>query len=366
MKKIRIALMTHTMDNRPGMGTATVARKTVEGLVADDQFDVTFVHYEKIADPLYERAREIVIPPLPELFFGTRFLRFLLFCWKYRKENFDIVHWFQPRLYPFFWLFPARNIVITAHGGGDALAPQKFSLSKKIFVFIFRHFHSRIDAVVASSNSGKKEIIEAYGIPENKIVVIYLGGSEGFSPLEKRSAANPYILTVSRLVPHKNVGGLIRAYALARNMGISQRLIIVGGRGGAEESVYAEARRSPYRSDIMFVDYAPLEDLKALYAGADLFVFPSLNEGWGMPIIEAFASGVPVVATNLTAVPEAVGDAALLVDPRDERALAGAVAQVLTDKSLSERMVQAGFVQASKFTWDRMARAVTEVYKKLI
>ena len=183
------------------------------------------------------------------------------------------------------------------------------------------------------------------------------------------SLEHPYILTVSRLVPHKNVEGLIRAYTLARErVGTSDvpTLVIVGGRGGGEQEVYREANRSPYRKDIMFIDYVAAEDLNAVYAGADLFVFPSLNEGWGMPVIEAFASGTPVVATNLTAVPEAAGSAALLVDPRDERVLAESIVKVLRDKSLREQMIRKGLARAKEFTWRRSARETVAAYERVL
>ena len=373
-RTLRVALMTHTLDNRRGMGTATVARKTAEYLLHDGRFDVTLVHYDQTDDPLYRGAREIMMPQLFKLPFGTRFARFLLFCWRYRKEQFDIVHWFQPRLYPFFWLFPARRTVVTAHGGGDALAPHSFSLARTLYVWIMRLFHRKISAVVASSEFGKAEIHEAYGVSMVRIPVVYLGGADGFRPLpheeartvaERYGARAPYILTVSRLVPHKNVEGLIKAYTYARNQGIAQSLVIVGGRGGWQDVVYAAAEASPHRRDIIFLDYVAEGDLNALYAAADLFVFPSFNEGWGMPVIEAFASGTPVVASNATAIPEAAGDAAVLVDPHATEAIGRAMCRVLQEEPLRREMTAKGLARSKEFTWPRMGDGIAALYKKI-
>ncbi len=373
-RKLNIALMTHTFDNRRGMGTATVARKATEQLIASGEFNVTLVHFDTTDDPIYKTTREILVPFLPKLPFGTRFLRFLLFCYTYRNEKFDVVHWFQPRLYPFFWLFPARHTVVTAHGGGDVLAPHKFSLSRQMYISVLRLFKRKVDVVIASSQFGKREIIEAYGTASEKTPVIYLGGAEEFHKVEKEKAlevvrrygvTEPYILTVSRLVPHKNVEGLVKAYTHARNKGLTQKLVIVGGNGGWKEKVEEEIKRSPFAADISHIEYVATEDLNSMYSAADLFVFPSFNEGWGMPVLEAMKAGVPVVSSNVTALPEAAGDAGMLVDPRDTEAMGEAIYSVLNDSALREGMVRKGFIHAGKFTWSRMAEDIAHLYKTI-
>ena len=265
---------------------------------------------------------------------------------------------------------------MTAHGGGDVTAPQTFSFSRQAFNTILRLFHPRVDAVIAVSAYGREEIAQAYGIPVHKIFVVYNGGAEEFVPMAKEEARKrvherygveaPYILTVSRLVPHKNVEGLIRAYNRARELGVSQRLVIVGGRGGWQEQVYKEAKSSPYKSGIHFIEHVAQEDLNAFYAGSDLFVFPSLNEGWGMPVIEAFASGVPVVASNAAAIPETAGNAAVLVNVLDREAFATALQRVLADEPLRRELVQKGLARAKEFAWKRTANETVAVYESVL
>src|SRR3989344_4737515 len=304
--RIKVALMSYAMDNRRGMGTALYTRRLIEKLIQDDRFEWYLVHFDTVDDPLYSQAHEILIPRIPHLPFGTRFIRTMLFFWKYRNEQFDIIHWFQPRLYPFFWLAPARHIVVTAHGAGDITAPGQFPFSRRVYNFLMKHFNHRIDAVIGVSEFGKREIIEHYDVPSKKVFAIYNGGGEDFKDLDtagsqrlvsqKYGVRAPFILDVSRLEPHKNIDTLIRAYEIMRReSAISHRL-----------------------------DFVQQEHLNALYSAADLFVFPSLNEGFGLPVIEALASGTPVITSNVTALPEVAGGCALTVDPADANTLAEA------------------------------------------
>ncbi|OGG73870.1 hypothetical protein A3A40_02565 [Candidatus Kaiserbacteria bacterium RIFCSPLOWO2_01_FULL_54_20] len=375
--RIKVALMSHPMDNRAGKGTALYTRKLIEELLKNERLEITLVHYDAVPDKLYKKAREIVIPQIPHLPFGTRFVRTLLFFWKYRKEKFDIIHWFQPRLYPFFWLAPARFSVVTAHGGADVTAPGQFPLSRHIYNFIMRYFHPWIAGVIGDSEFGRNEIIEAYGIPPEKVHTIYLGGSEDFKALDKTVAQRiiferykiraPFILDVSRLEPHKNVDTLIRAYeSLRRESSITPALIIVGAKRFGAEKTLALATASLYAKDIIFLHFVEQQDLNALYSAADVFVFPSLNEGFGLPIVEAFASGTPVVTSNVTAMPEIAGDAAITVYPTDTKALAGAMARVLSDASLRETLIQKGLNRAKTFTWAETANKTLELYQAIL
>ena len=132
--------MSYAMDNRQAKGTALYTRKLIENLLANDRFDFYLVHYDKVDDPLYKKAHEIMIPRI-KLPYGSRFVSQLLFFWKFRKNKFDIMHWFQPRVYPFYWLAPAKKIVITMHAAGDITAPGFFVFSKEVFNFVLKYFN---------------------------------------------------------------------------------------------------------------------------------------------------------------------------------------------------------------------------------
>lgn len=376
MNRPKIALMTYAFDGRPAKGTALYARKLTERLVADPGLDVTLVHYERSDDPLYRRAREVLMPRV-RLPLGSRFVSQLLFFWRYRREQFDIIHWFQPRLYPFFWLAPAKHIVVTAHGAGDITAPSKFVLTKSLFNFIFVQASRHIGAIIAVSNFARDEIVQHYKVAKEKVWVTYNGGGEDFRALAGEDARaaiarygidRSYILHVGRHVPHKNCVRLIEAYGRYRqqNPGRGELLVIVGTPSLSWKESVAARERSSYRADIRFVEHVAPEHLNALYSGAQALAFVSLNEGFGLPIVEAFASGTPVITSNTTSLPEIAGDAAVLVNPLAAGEIADALSRVLTDGSLQESLRAKGLARAHMFTWQATAEATRDVYARLL
>ena len=368
----RVALMSYAMDNRQAKGTALYTRKLIEGLLKDDRFEWTLVHFDHVEDPLYSMAREIIIPNV-RLPFGTRFFRTLLFFWKYRKENFDVIHWFQPRLYPFFWLAPARHIVVTAHGAGDITAGGQFPFSRKVFNFVMKHFNRAISAIVADSIFGKEEVVEWYGVIPGRVHTIYLGGSELYTPIDKLVArthiekgygiTGNFILDISRHVFHKNIPKLIEAYISLQQQGLLlPKLVIVGNKHQAYEQASTLALTSPNPQDIIFVNYAEQKDLNYFYSAAEMFVFPSLNEGFGLPIIEAFASGTPVITSNITSMPEIAGSAALLVDPTSSEDIAEKMKQLHHDDTLRKELIKRGLERSKMFSWSMTARSTMDLY----
>lgn len=371
-KKIKIALMSYAMDNRPNKGTALCARKLIENLLEDDRFELYLIHYEKVNDPLYSQANEILMPRV-KLPYGGRFVSQMLFFWKYRKNKFDIIQWFQPRVYPFYWLAPAKKIIVMMHAGGEYTAAVVLPLSNRIFRIILKYFNKWIDVVIAVSEFGKKEIIQYYGIKTDKICVVYNGGGEDYKSIDKITALTqikdkykisaPFILDVSRLQHHKNVDSLIKAYILYREKyGGREKLVNVGSPLFDYEKTYALAENSKYKDDIFFVNFVEQEDLNAFYSAAELFCFPSLNEGFGLPVIEAMASGVPVITSNTTALPEIAGDAAILVDPLNIEQIAYEMNEVLSDENFKKDLVLKGLKRSKKFTWAKTAEETKKLY----
>ncbi len=371
--KPKIALMTYAMDNRTAKGIAKYTRKLIEGLVEDKNFDFYLVHYDKVDDPLYKKGKEILMQSV-RLPYGSRFISQMLFYWKYKDNPFDIVHWFHPRVYPFFWLVPAKKIIITVHGAGDITAPTNFIFSRSVFNFVLLHFHRFIDCIIVDSNFAKSEVIEHYKFPKEKVEVVYLGGGEIFKTLDKEKAKETlkkygiegdYILDVSRLQPHKNIITLIEAYSIMReeNKNRREKLLIIGGSAYNQSDEYDAAKKSSFSKDIIFIDFVQSEDMNAIYSGADIFVFPSLNEGFGLPILEAMASGVPVITSNVTSMPEIGGDAVKTLDPNNKTALASAMDKLLEDKGLQTSMIEKGLIRARDFTWKKMVEETKKLYR---
>jgi len=373
--KMRIALMTYAIDGRRAKGTALVARKCVlELLKRKDELDLTFIHYEKTDDAMYrEGVREVLFPELWPRFLNRRSLRQIYYFFT-TKDRYDVVQWFQPRLYPFFWFAPATHIVVNLHGAGDITAPRAFfDIPRAVFNFVIKYFSTYITAAIAVSYAARDEIVAHYKIPPEKVHVIYNGGGEDFVPIVKEEAFRvaeaygidrPFVLAVSRLQPHKNLARLIDAYTRARQSGIHQLLVIVGESAGAEKELYAQAKRSPHADDIRFISYVREEDLNALYSAADLFVYPSLDEGFGLPVIEAFASGTPVVSSNIPALKEVGGGAALLVDPHSTESIAKGIREAL-GADTPKKLIDKGLARASFFTWEKAGNNLFALYAKL-
>lgn len=374
--KIKIALMSYAMDNRPNKGTAIYARKLIENLLEDDRLEIYLVHFGKAADPLYGRAKEIIMPGL-RLPRGNHFFSQLLFFWRYRKNKFDIIHWFQPRVYPFFWLAPAKKIIITAHGAGEFTAAKIRLFSNWLFKFVLKNFNKYAAIIIADSEHGRSEVIEYYRTSPEKTKAVYLGGGENYRPLEKSAARDlikrkykigaPFILDISRLMPHKNIDSLIKAYIIYRDKYKgAEKLVIVGSPMLDYKNTYDLAADSIYKNDIHFLNFVKQEDLNAIYSAASVFVFPSLSEGFGLPVLEAMASGAPVITANTTSLPEVAGDAAILIDPLNLEEIAQAMNKVLADENLKEDLVKKGLVQAKKFTWAETAERTKEIYFDLL
>ncbi len=228
----------------------------------------------------------------------------------------------------------------------------------------------RSAALVAISHQTKHDLVELLGIHPGSVHVVYPGRNRAFGPasvsrleeIRRRYGIDgPYLLYVGALGPHKNVPTLLRAYQEARlEGGIDAKLVLVGDRQwGADTLTVLEGLK--IRRDVIVTGYVPTEELPALYAGSSLFVFLSFYEGFGLPVLEALSSGVPVVVSKTGALPEVVGDAGCCVDPEDATAVAAAICRVLTDSALREGMAAAGLKRAASFSWTQSARQLSRL-----
>ncbi len=178
-----------------------------------------------------------------------------------------------------------------------------------------------------------------------------------------------YVLAVGTLEPRKNLTTLLAAFARLRRNGevdADLRLVLAGARGWLEEPIFATVRSLGLEDAVRFTGFVDDDDLPAVYSGAALFVFPSLHEGFGLPLLEAMACGVPVVTSNVSSMPEVAGDAATLVDPRDGEGLAAAIGRLLRDEALRDRLREAGIARARQFSWEATARRTLDAYASLL
>lgn len=233
----------------------------------------------------------------------------------------------------------------------------------------------RARLVIAVSEATKRDLVERAGVPERKVRVVYpgVGGAFRCPPSPARIAEvvraydlpDGFILSVGTLEPRKNLAGAIRAYRLLRaRMPDAPPLALVGGVGWR---LNAESLLGPgEQTYVRRLGFVPDEDLAALYAACGAFAYPSFYEGFGSPVVEALALGAPVITSNVSSLPEVVGDAALLVDPRNPEEIAGALEHLLTDRQLAARLRAAGPARAARFTYTACAERTVAVYAEAI
>jgi glycosyltransferase involved in cell wall biosynthesis len=291
-------------------------------------------------------------------------------------EGIDVFHGLDQAGIPFF--FKKAKHVITLHDAIALVLPWTFPLKQRlVFSIALSQVNRQADVVFVPSESAKEDIARYLGISRERIVVVPYGCEERFRPEEEpgRSEAvrrkyklpDRYVLFVSILQPRKNVKALVRAFAILRaeRPDLDAKLVIAGGKGWEYEGLFANVESLGLRAQVRFTGFVDDEDLPDLYRGARLFVYPSLYEGFGLPILEAMASGVPVIASNVSSMPEVVGDAGLLVDPNDAEALAASMASVLDDAKLAEELRRRGLARARTFSWEAVALKTLEVYAAL-
>jgi glycosyltransferase involved in cell wall biosynthesis len=235
---------------------------------------------------------------------------------------------------------------------------------------------SRSNRILTVSEASKRDILEFFKVAPEKITVIYNGIDERFAtepPADKMRAVEEryqlqgeFALYVGNVKPHKNVERLLDAFHLVRQSGLHDlKLVVIGD----DISKYAALRRAVHRYNlhkyVRFLGFLPDETLAVVYRLAAVFVFPSLYEGFGLPPLEAMACGTPVVTSNVSSLPEVVGDAALLVDPYSAEAIADAMRRVLTDTSLRSDLRARGLARAGEFSWEQSARRVREIYDEV-
>jgi len=288
-----------------------------------------------------------------------------------RKAQPDLVHCPQ-----FPTPAPVRGpLVVTLHDLTPLLVPGVMpSAAKRI---VYRRWNARVarlaDRVIVPSHAAAADVQRSFPAARGKLAVtaeaaddFALGPRGPLTGVLAGLAAQPYLLSMGNTKPHKDLTTLLRAFARMRPPWRDLRLLLVG----AEPPGYLGAGLADappdVRARVVFTGPVSDAELRALYAGASAFVFPSRSEGFGLPPLEAMALGAPVVCAHAASLPEVVGDAALLVPPGDAAALARTLARVLDDPALRERLSRAGRERAAQFTWERTAAATVAVYREAL
>lgn len=274
---------------------------------------------------------------------------------------------------------PIKNskLVVTIHDLAFVKFPECFTKEQGLeFARQVRQSCYKAHMVISDSCSTKRDIVELFNIPPEKVTVVPLAAQEifnyqedstdGSSILDKHKLIGNYFLFVGTIEPRKNLVRLIQAYdRLPADIKKYYQLVLAGGKGWLNKEIYAEAEKLGLMDEhVKFLGYVPDSELPALLNNATAFVYPSLYEGFGLPPLEAMASGVPVISSNISSIPEVVGDAGILIDPYSVEEISNAMRKIIEDVELAGRMREQGLARARQFSWKNTARATLEVYKK--
>ena len=250
---------------------------------------------------------------------------------------------------------------------------------------IVRTYSSRVkqclswsDLIITFSQSSKRDIVEYLGVEPNRIYVTSQASRYSPEYLSSERAAilkkyidydfsQPYLLFVSTIEPRKNIINLIKAFNLLKQKHkIEHHLVIIGKKGWEYQSIFAAMENSSWKNFIHYLDYLSDELVALFYSKADVFVYPSYYEGFGLPVLEAMILGAPVVTSNTSSLPEIAEGAAILIDPHQPMQLADAILNVISDSQLRNHLIQKGKERAKLFSWEKTARETLKAYKSLL
>jgi len=231
--------------------------------------------------------------------------------------------------------------------------------------------------IICVSAATREHLQELFRVPVGRTTVVHHGIRPIFTPIPQQKAFHtvadkwnirePYFLYVGKLETRKNVNRILQAYARYRAMsGGYEKLVLVGRRSASFPDINEVIHALGIKEHVVFPGYVQTSDLPLLYSAAEMFVFPSCWEGFGMPILEAMACGAPVLTSNTTSMPEIAGNAAIYVNPESVEDIAGGMAHIASSRTLRLSMIERGFERAKNFTWENCARQTLEVYRKTV
>ena len=266
--------------------------------------------------------------------------------------------------------------IITVHDLSFLRYPQFFSGRKNLWhkALGVKKALKEADLIIAVSENTKNDIIGLAGVRTDKVKVIYSGNNvarkewpeaEINDCLQKFGISGRFVLYVGNIEPRKNIAGLIEAYDRLREKTDGVSLVLAGAPGWKNKKIYDRWRQSPHQADIKFIGYINEAEKETLYSKASVFAYPSFYEGFGFPPLEAMTYGVPVVCSNVSSLPEIVGEAGLMVNPDKPEEIAEAMEMALNDDELRSRLITAGPERARNFSWDKAAHEYLDSFKEI-
>lgn len=302
--------------------------------------------------------------------FNRTYLWYPYLTFKLAHHDFDIIH--NPSQVPTLFRF-SQSTVMTVHDITTITAPESHDFITKLNEkLLLKKTLLKVDYIISDSYNTRDDLIQIFNIPSEKIHVIHLAADPVFKPtnqtqsyksLGKISIPEKFILFTGTLEKRKNLLTLIKAFYALKKEGIPHKLVLAGKCGNVQNELNNLLRNLNLLKDVIFTGYIPVEDLLYLYNNADVFVYPSYYEGFGLPPLEAMSCGCPVVCSNASSIPEVVGDAGILVNPQSIEEVKNSIKKILDDPGLREEMSRRSLERSLLFSWEKCARETYKVYK---
>jgi len=371
---MRIGVNALLLTKRAGhrqTGVSRYIRRVIQALPDELGGDELIVYAGRGADPVGSGAswRHAWWPadnPLARIAWETGMLPAMT-----RRDRVDLFHGTVNALPPML----AGRSIVTIHDLAFLRWPEQITVRRHRYLSrAVASAARRANGIIAVSDATKRDIVEQLQVDPDRVAVTPLGVDERFTPASSDRIAEvrarydlqePFVLFVGTLEPRKNLPALLRAFARIQH-DIPHRLALAGAIGWRSQEFQDAVEAAKLGDRLRLIGFVDERDLPALYSAADLFAFPSLYEGFGLPVLEAMACGTPVVTGNVSSLPEVAGDAALLVDPHDDAALGKAMLRALTDQPERARLTAAGFERAAHFTWRATARSTVAAYRDAV
>lgn len=375
VERPRVALNAQLLRINEGYRSAGIARYIFHLLrelsAAANDFQLDVFATEPLAPSFFPDAtihttRLPVHKPLARILWEQTFFAFELL-----QKNYALLH-------SLAYVSPLLNrtrSIVTLYDLSFFLYPEYLPPFQRLYLkWGARLSTRRAERVIAISSSTKRDAMRLLKIDANKIDVALPGVDPiFFQRMDENALAafrrekrlpEHFVLFLGTREPRKNIPALIRAFALAkRQVHSPHHLVLAGGRGWMDQEIARALDETQLTNEVIMPGFVPHHELPLWYRAADAFVYPSQYEGFGMPALEALASGTPVITSNVSAMPEAVGDAAILIDPKSPEQIADALVRVLHDEALRQEMKTRGLAHARQFTWARTAHATAQSYR---
>jgi glycosyltransferase involved in cell wall biosynthesis len=312
-------------------------------------------------------ASEVCVIPFPRLWTHLRL------AWELERRPPDVL--FVPaHVMPLICRVPA---VVTVHDLGYLHYPEAHRPFDRWYLDWTTRRHARLAArVIADSQATRSDLIRYYQANPDRMAVVYPGRDEALHRVEEAESiaavrarygiGGDYLFYLGTLQPRKNLVRLVEAFAHVRSQFPHMQLVLAGKKGWLYEELFARVLVLGLEGRVVFAGYVADEDKAALLSGATALVYPSLYEGFGLPVLEALACGTPVLTSNVSSLPEVAGDAALLVDPLDVEAIAAGMSCLITDGDLRSSLIKKGYTQIHKFSWANTADQILQVLESVV